>query len=306
MTKPNVVFLGSGPVAAKSLKLLIEHCNIELVITKNKPKHHRGEAPAEEVAQKLGLRLAYADNKPQVDEVLTQEKPTSKLGIVIDYGVILSEQALNYFPLGVLNSHFSLLPKWRGADPITYSILFGEAQTGVSLMKVVPRLDEGPLLAQTIYNMPENITEPDLTEDLIELSDAMIKEILPLYIKGKVQLAPQTVATLASDTKPSYSHKLTKQDGIIDWSKPAEQIEREIRAYTVWPKSRTTLGKVEVIITEVKVTAGSSSPGEININGHQLKIYCGKQALNVIKLKPAGKNEMPADAFIRGYAERIT
>lgn len=296
-----IIFFGSGPVAAKSLELLAQNFDIEAVVTKPKPEHHRGDFPVIDVATKFGLPLHTVGNKTELSELILKKPFSSKIGVLIDFGIIVSQDVIDYFPLGIVNSHFSLLPELRGADPITFSILNGQKETGVSLMLLVEAMDEGPLLAQVPYEMPSDITTPGLTDALIELSDHAMKEILPLYIQGKVEpMAQQGTAT--------YSRKLTKQDGAIDWNKPAEQIEREVRAYIDWPKSTTKIAGKEVIVTKAHVMPVSPYdpvPGHVTIANGMLSVACAKDALAIDQLKPAGKKEMTAADFIRGYSHPI-
>lgn len=301
-TLKTVVFFGSGPVAARALELLHHDFEIEAVVTKPRPAHHRGSVPVLELAERLELPVFTPANKSELTTLCTQKKFESPLGIVIDYGIIISQEAIDTFPLGIINSHFSLLPEWRGADPITFSILSGQKRTGVSLMLIVAAMDEGPLLAQAEYDLPAKITTPELTEDLIELSHELLRVCIPAYIAGEIDPAPQESVSLADKKKPTYSRKLTKEDGIIDWSKPADQLEREIRGFIEWPKSRTTLAKKEVVITEASVvTNPGGKPGTIHTENKLLVVSCGKQALQISKLKPAGKPEMTAEAFLAGY-----
>src|SRR3989338_3276247 len=188
-----VVFFGSGPVAAASLALLASNFAIEAVITKPKPSHHRGEVPVLEVAKRLGLPVFAAANKQELDELFAKKPAKSELAILIDFGIIVSRKVIDYFPLGIINSHFSILPQWRGADPITFAVLSGQATTGVSLMLLVEAMDEGPLLAYGEYGLPPDITTPKLTGDLIKLSHVLLVETLPKYLTGKLQPVPQTV-----------------------------------------------------------------------------------------------------------------
>lgn len=297
----SLVFFGSGPVAAQSLQLLAQVFEVEAVITKPKPSHHRGGFPVIELADSLGLKMFTPANKKELTELFTDRPVASKIGVVIDYGLIITQEVIDYFPLGIVNSHFSLLPEWRGADPITFSILSGQKQTGVSLMLITAGLDEGPLLAQSPYNIPDGATTPSLTEALIELSHVSLVKILPIYMNGDISAAPQELVTIAANTTPTYSRKLTKEDGLIDWAKPAEQIEREIRAFIEWPKSNTILAGKEVIITSAKVIDESGTPGQPEVHGKELIVYCGKQALSLGTLKPNGKKEMTAAAFLAGY-----
>lgn len=300
-----LVFFGSGPVAAKSLELLAADFEIEAVITKPKPAHHRGDFPVISSANSLGIKLLKAANRQELDELLANKPVASQLAVLIDFGIIVSQAVIDYFPLGIVNSHFSLLPEWRGADPITFSILSGQEQTGVSLMLINEKMDEGDLLAQSVYELPPGITTPVLTAELIQVSNRLLATVLPLYAAGKTIPAPQAEVTMAHSTTPSYSRKLTKDDGLIDWAKPAAVLEREVRAYLDWPKSYTKLGSVEVIITKAKVVDGSGKPGHIEVTDDSIAVTCGEEVLVIEKLKPLGKNEMPVSAFLKGYRDKI-
>jgi len=299
--KPQIVFFGSGPVAAKSLRLLLEAFTIEAVITKPKPIHHRGSTPVLELSEKLKLKTFTPSNKKELSELFASKPVTSRLGIVIDYGIIIAQDVIDYFPLGIVNSHFSLLPEWRGADPITFSILSGQQVTGVSLMLITAGLDEGPLLCQAPYLLPPDITTPELTDILIEISHASLVNILPMYISGEVTPRGQDVST-----HPTFSRKLTKEDGTIDWHKSAKQIEREVRAFIEWPRNRTTIGGKDIIVTKaysVPVNHSDTKPGDVEAvkEAGVLMVECGSGSLCIERLQPAGKNEMTAAAFLAGY-----
>ncbi len=289
-----IVFFGSGPVAAASLSSLQKWADIEFVVTKASTKtemsHIAGDVP-----------VFTANSKKELDELLSQHVPTSRLGILVDYGVIVSQEIIDAFPLGILNSHFSLLPELRGADPISFAVLTGAKRTGVSLMLLVEAMDEGPLLAQTELELSDSITAPELTDELIELSNKCLEQIVPLYLDNQVVPQPQEQVTIGNK-EASYTRKLTKSDGIIDWNKPATQIEREIRGFIDWPKSRTTLGGKDVVILKAQVIPETSKPGSVEQRGKQLIIYCGQDALSILILKPAGKKEMPIEAFLAGYS----
>lgn len=297
-TSKTIVFFGSGPVAAASLKSLSADFDIEAIITKSSTMSEMQELSPDTVVH-------AADSKHALDAIFKSSTFTSKLGILIDYGVIISKDIINSFSLGIVNSHFSLLPEWRGADPITFSILSGQQQTGVSLMLVDEKMDEGPLLAQSPIAIEPGTTTPELTDQLVAVSNNMLKQIIPLYITGETQPAPQEDVTMASSKKPTYSRKLTKQDGILDWNKPAEELEREVRAFLGWPGSKTILADREVTITDVSVINQDGKPGVAIIENKQLIIHCGQKSLAIHKLKPAGKKEMPIQAFLAGYKNKI-
>jgi methionyl-tRNA formyltransferase len=305
-----VLFFGSGPVAAKSLELLAQNFDIEAVITKPQPAHHKEPFPVLALCEKLGIRAFTPNGKSELSELFAQKPVTSKLGVVIDYGFIINSDVIDYFPLGIVNSHFSLLPEWRGADPITFSILSGQKQTGISLMLINEKMDEGPLLSQTTYNIDPDETTPSLTEALIELSNHALEVILPLYVAGQTLPMPQEEVTVAVSKVPTYSRKLNKQDGVLDFNKPADVLEREIRAFTDWPKSRMSLAGMDVIITKAH-TVPSTTPepaGHIKIlfDSSTLMVNTSSGYLCIDKLKPAGKSEMTVQAFLAGYRNRLS
>ena len=300
MTKPLIVFFGSGPVAAKSLKLLSKHCQVEAIITKPKPGSHKGDFPVIDVAEDLKIATNYVSNKLELNSLIKNARFNSKLGVIIDFGIIVSQSVIDYFPLGIVNSHFSLLPQLRGADPITFAILSGQQKTGVSLMLIDAGMDTGKLITQESINIGVGVTTPELTEKLILLSDKLLMNYLPKYISGEVKPYTQH-----NPKQATYSRKLTKEDGVIDWNKPAEQIEREIRAYIEWPQSRSIIATKDVIITQASVLNRQLEPGKIIIENKSIIIGCNKNALQIERLRPAGKKEMTAEGFLAGYARLI-
>lgn len=299
-TSNTIVFFGSGPVAARSLELLSKYCVIEAIITKPRAPGHHGNVPVIDMATKLGLRVFTTNSRQQLDTLIKEQHFSSRIGVLIDFGIIVSSQVISSFPLGIINSHFSLLPQWRGADPITFSILSGQKKTGVSLMLLTAGMDEGPILAYAPYELAADVTTPLLTTELIKLSDALLREILPLYLEGTIVPRPQD-----ENEPPTYSRKLTKEDGRIDWHKPAIVIEREIRAFIEWPRSYSTIAGVAVIITKAHPSDLAGQAGSFTIINKELIAFCGTGALVIETLKPAGKREMQATAFIAGYGKSL-
>lgn len=300
--KKSLVFFGSGPVAAKSLSLLRQEFEIEAVVTKS---------TTESEMRAIGddLDIFTVTNKQGLDELITTKKFKSELGVLIDFGIIVNKKTIDYFKFGIINSHFSLLPELRGADPISFAILEGKQKTGVSLMLLVEAMDEGPILSVGMFDLDGSETTPTLTQELIALSYSLLVENIPKYLIGEINPVDQKVVQEKFDLSPSYTRKLTKQDGDIDWNKPADIIEREIRAYADWPKSRTKLGDIDLIITEANLVASEHSelkPGDTKIINNSLLIQCGENMLRIEKLKPAGKKEMNAPAFLAGYKDKIT
>ena len=168
-------------------------------------------------------------------------------------------------------------------------------------MLLVEAMDEGPLLAQSAYSIPTDATTPSLTEALIYISDKMLKEVVPRYLSGHASPKSQAEASMLDLHDTSYSRRLTKEDGRIDWTKPAVALEREVRAFLDWPKSTTEFGHKEVIITKASVLQADGEPGQVIIKDKKLVVCCARNALQILRLKPAGKAEMDAQAFLAGY-----
>jgi methionyl-tRNA formyltransferase len=295
-TSKTIVFFGSGPVAAQSLKLLYGSFNIELVITKPKA-NKKDSVPVIDMSNSLNIPHLTVSSRKELD-IAIKRKFVSKIAILVDFGIIVSQEVINSFELGIVNSHFSLLPKWRGADPITFSILSGDKLTGVSLMLLSSGMDEGQLIAQESIEI-DNMDNLELTDRLIKLSDEMLKKCVPKYIEGNI-----TPYNQSDKVETTYSRKLTKTDGKIDWNKSAETLEKEIRAYIIWPKSYTNIMGVDVIITKAQIVNISGTPGDIKYSKDSLTVSCANKGLSILRIKPAGKKEMDISSFVSGYIKR--
>ena len=292
-----ILFFGSGPVAADSLLWLANNFNIEAVITKPKKEHHIGDVPVLDITNKLKIKTYQAIDKLSLEEIFETNHFESKLAILIDYGIIISQKIIDYFPLGIINSHFSILPEWRGADPITFAILSGQQETGVSLMKLTTKMDEGPLLNWQTIPLDNTETTPILTEKLINLSNKLIIKTIPNYLNNKIIPQDQKI----TKKNISYSRKITKNDGKLNFSLPAEQLERQIRAYINWPKSKTIINNIPVAITKVKIINQSGEPGIFFRFNNQLAVYCYEKALLIEELIPDNKKRMTSTAFMAGH-----
>jgi methionyl-tRNA formyltransferase len=215
--------------------------------------------------------------------------------VLIAYGKIIPPEVLGIFPAGIINIHPSLLPLHRGSTPLENVILGGAHETGVSLMKLSEKMDTGPIYAQETLPLSGKETKQDLADRLSAIGTDMLLQDFPAILDSSLDPTPQ------DKTGASLDPHISKADGVIDWSKPASRLEREVRAYAGWPRSRTSLGGTDVIITAAHASEGSGTPGSLQIDGKQLGIYCGQGMLAITSLIPAGKREMPAEAFLAGY-----
>ncbi len=249
------------------------------------------------------IRSAVQKAGFEIEQIVTGKLPElkpheAKLAVLAAYGRIIPQKVIDEFPLGIINVHPSLLPLQRGPTPIEQAMLAGATKTGVSIMKLTAGMDEGPIYKQKSVQLTGKETKAELTQQLQQLGAELIFEVLPSIADGTLKPRSQP-----HPSRATYSKKLTKEDGQIDWSKPAEILEREIRAFALWPKSYTKLGGIEVVITKARVVDELGKSGEISVKDKILMVYCGKDALIIEKLKPAGKPEMTAESFLAGYRQ---
>ncbi|MDR0957456.1 MAG: methionyl-tRNA formyltransferase [Candidatus Nomurabacteria bacterium] len=286
-----IVFLGAGPVAAESLKSLVQNFEIELVITKSR-KHARDAAPVEDFATEQKLPMKFASNRAELDDLIADKNFASRVAVIVDYGVIVSQKVIDKFPLGIINSHFSLLPEWRGADPISFAILSGQTVTGVSLMIIEPTLDTGKLIAQKTLDVAPDDTTPTLTDKLVALSNNMLAEFLPQYVDGKITPFEQQ-----NPESATYSRKLTKADGNLDpATMTATECEHKIRAFIEFPRTRLNFHNKETIVTAAQVLNGFAGDDWPDV------IKCADDTFLQIKelINPKSGKKMKTADYLRG------
>lgn len=238
-------------------------------------------------------------------EAIITEKPEqlpdfkSRLAVLVAYGRLLPPAWLEKFPLGIINIHPSLLPRYRGPSPIEQAILDGVDKTGTSIMQITSEMDAGPIYKQRTLHLTGHETKQILADQLQTLGADLLLEVLPDIFDGQVKPRQQP----HPDRDASYTKLIKKADGLIDWSKPADRLEREIRAYAVWPGSRAQLAGRDVIITAAHSVPDDSpgrTAGRATAAAGLIRVECGQGYLCIEKLKPAGKAEMTAKAFLAG------
>ena len=219
----------------------------------------------------------------------------AKAGVLIAYGKLIPKHIIDIFPRGIINIHPSLLPLHRGPIPIEAVILNGEKETGVSLMQLVDKMDSGPIYAQAKINLTGKEYKDELATQLINLGAKLLIENLPNILNGSLEAIKQ------NDVLATYDSLIKKEDGVINFNKSAEEIERQIRAYVGWPRSRAKIGTKEVIITRAHVENIQGTPGVLYINAGIFGIHCHQNTLIIDNLIPAGKGEMTSRDFLLGY-----
>ena len=211
------------------------------------------------------------------------------VAVVVAYGPILPQAMLDAPGTGCLNVHASLLPRWRGAGPIQAAILAGDAETGVTIMQMEAGLDTGPMLLREAVPITATTTAAILHDTLAALGARMILAVL--------ESRPATLAQ--PDAGVTYAPKLTREDGRIDWSRPAEAIDRRIRAFDPWPGTFTTIGTTVFKVLAADMVDGRGQPG--TVLDADLTIACGEGALRPTRVQWPGRAAMDAAAFLRGH-----
>lgn len=247
------------------------------------------------------VQVAEANNIPVISPSKLSEAKDQIAGfeaeaaVLVAYGKIVPSSIINIFPRGIINIHPSLLPKHRGPTPIESVILNGDTETGVSLMRLSAEMDAGPVYAQQSIKLSGNETKRELADRLIELGRDMLIEHLPTILDGSLEPQPQ------DEEQRTYDNLIEKEDGQLDFQKSAVQLEREVRAYAGWPRSRANIGLQEVIVTKAHVVGTNGVAGTMWLQDKQIGIYAGEGVLVIDRLVPSGKKEMDARAFLAGY-----
>jgi methionyl-tRNA formyltransferase len=297
-----IVFFGNERLAtgvttsAPTLQSLIDDGYDVAAVVSNYEKGQSRSARSLEianVAEKHGIPVLLPEKPMDIKEQL--ESYQASIGVLVAYGKIVPQSIIDIFPKGIINIHPSLLPLHRGPIPIESVILDGSDRTGVSIMQLVKAMDAGPVFGQSEVPLTGNETKQSLADGLLEIGGAMLHELLPGILEGSIVGMPQ------DDSRATYDNLINKDDGEIDWSQSALSIEREIRAFVEWPKSRTKIAGKEIVVTKARISDESGQPGQIEVWGKDILVFCGEKALIIERLKPAGKNEMTSEAFLAGH-----
>lgn len=303
ISKP-IIFFGTEDFSLTSLQALID-AGYPVVAVVTKPDMQKGRGhkltppPVKLLAQQHAIPVWQPVKLHEVaDQIAKFDHP---MGVLVSYGKIIPQTIIDLFSPGIINVHPSLLPLYRGPSPIESAILHGDNRTGVSIMKLSAAMDAGPVYRQITYDLSGDETAEQLYEILGHKGAELLVELLPAIADGT--LAP----TAQDDANATYCQLIDKTNSAIDWNKTAETIERQIRAYHQWPQSRTSIGTVEVIITEAEIyPVPRKTAGTVEIVDGQLLVFASDAAIRIKSIKPIGKKEMPIQAFLAGYRTQVT
>jgi methionyl-tRNA formyltransferase len=301
---PSIVFMGSPEFSLPVLRLLAQHYQVAGVVTQPDRPKGRGQTltppPVKVQSMELGLPVIQPRrlHEPVAMEQLQAWQPD--LIVVAAFGQILKPEVLDLPRHGCINVHASLLPRWRGAAPIPAAILHSDVQTGVTIMRMDPGVDTGPILSQRAIPILPDDTSRILSERLAVLGAELLIETLPGYLAG--QLVP-----LAQDeTHATYAPMLKKEDGELDFTQPAVDLARRVRAFNPWPGAFTVWQR-QILkihhahsITDQWILTPKPPPGAQVIHAGLPALVTGDGLLALDEVQPAGKKPMPGKAFLIG------
>ncbi len=301
------VFFGTPKFAAIILEKLINTGYVPKAVICN-PDEPVGRKqiltplPVKVLADKNKIPILQPEKLRDNSEFVNQlKKLKPDLAIVAAYGKILPKEILEIPKHGFINVHGSLLPKYRGASPIQSAVLNGDKETGITIMKIDKEIDHGPIISNVKIQISNDDTFESLSQKLaISGADLLIK-IIPDYIFGKIKSIKQ------DHSKATYTKIIKKEDGKIDWSKSAEEIERMTRAFYPWPTVYTfvNLKKLLKILEAGVLNGGNKKTGEVFLKNNELAVQCGKNILTIKKLQLEGGKVLSAKEFLNGHKDFI-
>lgn len=303
-----IIFAGTPHFAVPFLTDIIKDTDFHVVGVLTQPDRPAGRkqiltpSPIKQVARKHEITVLQPESLKDNNKILMDLMDLAPdLMVVVAYGQIIPPELLSVAKFGNINLHFSLLPKWRGASPVQASILNGDTQTGVTITLMDEMLDHGPILRQEEWPLTGQETNDSLHEDLAPIGVRLLSDTIKKLVAGEINFIKQ------NHDEATFCKTITKNQAKIDWTKPASQIDREIRAYYSWPISWTTYqGKRIKIFPPIVVELDpplTLNPGQIKIRDDKMIVGCGSGNLIISKLQMEGKEVVAVTEFLKGYKD---
>ena len=297
-----LIFAGTPEFAAQALRALIAAGHdIPLVLTQPDRPAGRGMAlqpsAVKQVAVAHGIEVFQPDNLKSAEAQSRLAAVNAEVMVVAAYGLLLPQTVLDLPQFGCLNIHASLLPRWRGAAPLQRALLAGDRESGVCIMQMEAGLDTGPVLLRGAFPIEATDTTASLHDRLAGLGARLCVEAL-----GKLPLPAE--AQPAEGV--TYAHKIEKAEAVIDWTKPAIELDRHIRAFNPFPGAQALFGGQTVKLWQASPVAGSGPLGSVlAVDKKQVVIACGAGALAVSELQKAGGKRLPVQQFLAGHPLKV-
>ncbi len=292
--------MGTPEFAVRALNQIAESQHEVIAVYTQPPRPAgRGQAerpsPVHERAEALGIPV-FTPARLRDDAVQAEFKGHgADIAVVAAYGLILPKPVLDAPRLGCINIHASLLPRWRGAAPIQRAILAGDEKTGITIMQMDEGLDTGAILAAEAIDIGPAVTCAELHDRLAVLGARMAVYVLNGLATGVIEARPQP------EDGVTYAEKLTREEGRLDWQRPAAELERKVRAFSPWPGAWFEAGgtRIKVIEARVMAEAANVAPGEVIDD--RLTVACGRRSLRIQRLQREGRQAQGAAEFLRGF-----
>jgi len=299
-----IVFIGAGEIGVPTLQALLksEYAVVAIVTQPDKPVGRAQKIEPPPIKKAMAgskmpiLQPARIKEREAIEEIRTLAPDVI---VVAAYGQILPRDVLEIPKVACLNLHASLLPRWRGAAPIQAAIAAGDQETGITVMYMDEGVDTGDILLQGRIDIRVDESGGSLHDRLAQIAPDALLESLGLLVKGSAPRIPQ------DNTLVTYAPKLKREDGKIDWSEPAEAIERKIRAFNPWPGAFMAIDGRNLKIFSASIVDLSGKPGEILGSEKEFIIAAGERALSLDEVQLEGKRRMSATEFLRGHASTL-
>ena len=306
MTPLRIIFMGTAELSCASLEKLAGDKNFSILAVVTQPDKPKGRelrlmpSPVKVLAEKLKLPVLQPLKARDENFIAELRALKPDLLVVVAYGQILPQSILDLPPHGCLNVHTSLLPKYRGAAPIQWAIADGEAETGVTIMKMDAGLDTGAIVSVCRTPILPTDDSQILHDRLAQLGAELLAQTIPDFVAGKILPQPQPAEG------STYAAKIKKEDGKIDWQQPAQKIWNRLRAFTPWPGAFTFL-KTEptpqlLKIWKAEVVEKNGRAGEVlSADKTGIVVGCGRGALRILELQREGGRRLAAEPFLTGF-----
>ncbi|MEW6433606.1 MAG: methionyl-tRNA formyltransferase [Myxococcota bacterium] len=296
---PRIVFMGTPDFAVKSLEACLELGEVVAVVTQPDKPRGRGQdvsfSPVKQLAVAKGIPVLQPVKLRGTSFADELRALGADVAVVTAYGKLLPKDVLEAPRHGCVNVHASLLPRFRGAAPIQWAIASGDAVTGVCLMKMDEGMDTGPVIDRAELPILPTDTSATLHDKLALLGGEVLRRALPRYLAGELLPVPQATEGVV------MAPMIKKEDGQLDFARPAAELERRLRAFTPWPGAFTHLGGALLKVHAAKVRDGKGEPGTVLSAGPEgLEVACGEGSLLCEQLQPEGKRVMSAREFLAG------
>ena len=309
LEKPlKIIYMGTPDFAVPALQILLKTRHYEVVAVYTQPPRPKGrgqkiqKSPVHELAETYDIPVFTPKSLKKDPEAVTQfQKHRADIAVVAAYGLILPQTILDTPKHGCLNIHASLLPRWRGAAPIQYSIWKGDTQSGVTIMQMEAGLDTGPMIEKQTCPITQDTTAQELHDTLSDIGATMLVPILnKIHMGEKINTEPQT------EEGANYASMLKKEDGKIEWAQSAQDIHQQIRALNPWPGTYCTYQEQTLKIKSATMTDQESDALVGTLLDKQGHVVCGnKSVLKLTHIQPANKKMMDFSAALNGGYLRV-